>query len=108
MRGEDYCYVHHPDYQEERRRHGSRGGRRGGRGRPLIAMQGIADQLQELADKVLSGELERADAAVSGQLLNYKRAAILGGLQVREQLELEQRLEELERVLEQKGNRWRA
>jgi hypothetical protein len=27
-----YCYAHHPDYADERRRHGSRGGKRGGAG----------------------------------------------------------------------------
>ena len=32
--GSGYCYVHHPDHAEDRRRHGAKGGKRGGRGRP--------------------------------------------------------------------------
>jgi hypothetical protein len=27
-----YCYAHHPDYTDERRRYGSKGGKRGGAG----------------------------------------------------------------------------
>ena len=34
IEGSQWCYVHHPDHAEERRRHGAKGGKRGGRGRP--------------------------------------------------------------------------
>jgi hypothetical protein len=29
-----WCWSHHPDYEEARRRRASKGGKRGGRGRP--------------------------------------------------------------------------
>jgi hypothetical protein len=29
MDGSSYCYVHHPDHADERRRHGAKGGKRG-------------------------------------------------------------------------------
>ena len=108
MDGSGYCYVHHPDRAEERRRHGSRGGKRGGRGRPVSELARLQSRFEELAEQVLSGEVERARGAVAGQLLNGARACVRDGLSAREQEELVERLEELERVLAQRGNRWGA
>jgi hypothetical protein len=109
MRGEEYCYVHHPDHQEERRRHGARGGKRGGRGRPVSELTRLGARFEELADEVLRGEVDRSNGAVAGQLLNGARACVRDGLKAKEVEELEARLEELERVLEQRGGtRWGA
>ena len=109
--GSDYCYVHHPDYAEERRRHGSRGGKRGGRGRPSVELARLQARFEELAEKVLSGEVERSVGAVAGQLLNSARACVRDGLAAREQEELVARLEALEDALERNnggGRRWGA
>lgn len=101
-----WCYVHHPDHTEERRRHGSRGGRRGGRGRPSVELARLQARFEELAEKVLSGEVERADGAVAGQLLNGARACVRDSLAAREQEELVARLELLEEAIQQrKGER---
>jgi hypothetical protein len=107
MDGSSYCYVHHPDHSEERQRHGSKGGKRGGRGRPTSELARLASRFEELADKVLSGEVERGVGAVAGQLLNGARACVRDGLTAREQEELIARIEALEEALplEQKGNR---
>ena len=97
-----WCYVHHPDRTEERRRHGSRGGKRGGRGRPSLAtgeLVRLQGEFEEIAGKVLAGEVERGDGAVVAQLLNGARACVLGLLKAREQEELYERVEELERRL---------
>ena len=97
--GSGLCYSHHPDHAEERRRHGARGGKRGGRGRPT----------SELADMVLEGSVERADGAVAGQLLNGARACVRDALSAREQEELIERMEQLEAGLQaQKGSRYGA
>ncbi len=45
------------------------------RSKPSRELVGIKRQLQALTDNVLSGEVERADAAVCGQLLNVKLRA---------------------------------
>ena len=103
--GSQWCYVHHPDHAEERRRHGAKGGKRGGRGRPTTELARLRDRFEELADKVLEGSVERADGAVAGQLLNGARACVRDGLLAREQEELIARLEELEGVLEHKNKR---
>ena len=97
--GSQWCYVHHPDHAEERRRHGAKGGKRGGRGRPTTELARLRDRFEELADKVLAGEVERADGAVAGQLLNGARACVRDLLAAREQEEIVERLEELEEGL---------
>ena len=100
MEGSQWCYVHHPDHAEERRRHGSKGGKRGGRGRPTGELARLGARFEELADKVLAGEVDRAAGAVAGQLLNGARACIRDGLTAREQEELVERMEELEASLQ--------
>ncbi len=108
--GSSYCYVHHPDHAGERRRHGSKGGKRGGRGRPTSELARLASRFEELADKVLSGEVERGVGAVAGQLLNGARACVRDGMAAREQEELVERLETLEGALEHRrgGKKWGA
>ncbi len=97
--GSQWCYVHHPDHAAERRRHGAKGGKRGGRGRPTTELARLRDRFEELADKVLAGSVERADGAVAGQLLNGSRACVRDLLAAREQEEIVERLEELEEGL---------
>ena len=108
--GSSYCYVHHPDHAAERRRHGARGGKRGGRGRPTSELARLASRFEDLADKVLSGEIERGVGAVAGQLLNGARACVRDGLAAREQEELVARLEALEEAhtAHRGGKRWGA
>ncbi len=100
--GSQWCYVHHPDHTEERRRHGSRGGKRGGRGRPQAELGDIKSRLSSLAEDVLVGKVDRADAAVCGQLYNTLIRAIGMEMKVKELTEVEERLEELERGLAQR------
>ena len=98
----EWCWNHHPDYEQARRQRASKGGKRGGRGRPmavtgeLVRLQG---EFEEIADKVLAGEVERGDGAVVAQLLNGARACVRGLLKAREQEELYERVEELARRL---------
>jgi radical SAM superfamily enzyme YgiQ (UPF0313 family) len=111
IRSSEYCVNHHPDYEDARRRRNSKGGKRGGRGRPTSELSRLASRFEELADKVLSGEVERGIGAVAGQLLNGARACVRDGLTAREQEELIARLEALEAGLRphlQKpgGRRW--
>jgi len=102
MRNSEWCVGHDPDQAEARRRRASKGGKRGGRGRPQVEVNAVKTQLQDLVDGVLSGRIERADAAVVGQVLNVYLRAVSIELAVREQMELVGRLEELEGVLAQR------
>jgi hypothetical protein len=82
-----------------------RGGKRGGRGRPQAELIDIKRRLSNLADDVLADRVDRGNAAVAGQLLNTLIRAVGVEMKVREQLELEVRLEELEAVLERQNGR---
>jgi hypothetical protein len=102
IEGSQWCYAHHPERVEERRRHGSKGGKRGGRGRPSAAtgeLVRLQERFEDLATSVLSGDVERGSGAVAAQLLNGAKACVLGLLKAREQEELYERVEELEKRL---------
>lgn len=82
---------------------------RAAKSKPSRELGGIKRQLQELADGVLAGEVERAAAAVCGQLLNVKLRAVEVERKVKETEELEERIEQLEQSQgNQKGGRWGA
>ena len=113
----EWCWSHHPDYEEARRQRASRGGKRGGRGRPQAReLAGIKERLADLADGVLADDPEkRVDkgvAAVASQVLNVYLRAVSVELKAREQQELIERLEALEQAVETRrggrGTPWGA
>ena len=105
----EWCWSHHPDYEQARRRRASKGGKRGGRGRPQVEVAEIKAQLQDLVDAVLEGEQETGRAAVANQLLNTRLRAVELERKVKETEELGQRVDELERratINQRKGRAW--
>jgi hypothetical protein len=98
--GSQWCYVHHPDHIQERRRHGSKGGKRGGRGRPQAELSDIKRRLSGLADDVLEGRQDKGVAAVASQVLNVYLRAVELERRIREEDGLEARLDALEGLLE--------
>jgi hypothetical protein len=92
-----YCYQHDPARADERKRAASRAGR----SKPSRELAGIKRQLQDLADGVLAGEVERANASVCGQLLNVKLRALEVERKIKETEELEERIEQLEQTQNQ-------
>jgi hypothetical protein len=90
------CWWHDPANAEQRRR----AAQKAGRSKPSKEIVSIRARLSDLADDVLAGRVDRADAAVVGQLLGTVIRAIGTELKVKEQLELTERLEELETALE--------
>jgi hypothetical protein len=110
MRNSAYCIGHDPDQAEARRRRASKGGKRGGRGRPIAELGGIKHRLSDLADDVLEGHQDKGVAAVASQVLNVYLRAVSVELKAREQTELIERLEALERALGRDGGgrRWGA
>jgi hypothetical protein len=104
--GSQWCYAHHPDRAKERRRHGSKGGKRGGRGRPIAELGALRDENAEIRRRLLEGELLPNVAAVAVQSINTDIRAVGTVMKAREQEELVERLEGLEEALEQwKGER---
>ena len=108
MRNSAWCIGHDPDQAEARRRRASKGGKRGGRGRPSAELARLQARFEELAEKVLSGDVERGVGAVAGQLLNGARACVRDTLAAREQEELVGRLETLEEVLQKSKEKERG
>jgi hypothetical protein len=106
-----WCFNHHPDYEEARRRRARRGGKRGGRGRANNELTAIKDLLEVLTDRVLKAEgaepLETGPAAVANQLINTRLRAIELERKVKEAEELEERIRRLEESTTG-GAKWRA
>jgi hypothetical protein len=102
----EWCYSHDPARAEERRRHASRGGRAGGRGRGDNELTAIKGLLEDLTNRVLQTEgytpINRGAAAIANQLINTRLRAIEQARRNKETEDLEVRVE----VLERKGAAW--
>jgi hypothetical protein len=99
--GATHCYAHDPGRAGERKRNASRGGK--SKGNTEIA--DLKAQLRKLAAGVLSGEVGRSEAAVVNQILNTRARLIELERKIREQEELEARMEALEGVLKMRSAR---
>jgi len=110
MRNSAWCIGHDPEQAEARRRRASKGGKRGGRGRPVAELAALRVENQDIRERLLEGKLKPGVAAVAVQSINTDIRAVGAALKAREQEELEARLEELERVLgtRKAGRRWGA
>jgi predicted acylesterase/phospholipase RssA len=110
IRGSAYCVGHDPEQAEARRRRASKGGRRGGRGRPVSELASLRDQNAGIRHRLLEGELLPNVAAVAIQSLNCDIRAVATTLKAKEQEELIERLESLEETLEhqKETRRYRA
>ena len=106
MRNSEWCINHHPNRAEDRRRRASKGGKRGGRGRPITELGALRDENAQIRRRLLEGELLPNVAAVAVQSINTDIRAVGAAMKAREQEELVERLEEIEEALEQrKGER---
>jgi hypothetical protein len=105
--GTGLCVAHHPEYADARRRHASKGGRRGGRGRPVAELAALRAENEDIRQRLLEGKLRPGIAAVAIQSLNVDIRAISAAVRAKEVEELEARLEELEQALEtRRESRW--
>jgi len=109
MPREEWCWNHHPDHEQARRRRASKGGKRGGRGRPVAELANLRNENADIRRRLLEGELAPNVAAVAVQSINTDIRAVGAALKAREQEELIERLEALEEQLESRGSRtWGA
>src|ERR671921_2389591 len=108
--GSGYCYAHHPDHADDRKGAARKGGKRGGRGRPIAELASLRDENADIRRRLLEGELLPNVAAVAVQSLNTDIRAVGATLKAREQEELTERLQALEEALEQRkeGRRYGA
>jgi hypothetical protein len=94
-----YCWAHDPANTEQRSRMASKAAR----SKPNRELPSIKALLEDLTERVLSGELATGQAAVANELINTRLRAIETERKIKEAEELETRLEALEEVL--KGRR---
>jgi hypothetical protein len=86
------CWAHDPTTAEQRRRRAQKGGR----AKANRELPSIKAQLEDLTERVLSGELETGRAAVANQLVNTRLRAIEQERKNKETEDLEARIEALE------------
>ena len=109
IEGSQWCWNHNPDHADERRRHGAKGGKRGGRGRPIAELASLRDENADIRRRLLEGELLPNVAAVAVQSINTDIRAVGAAMKAREQEEILERLEALEAQAQNKGGRrWGA
>lgn len=106
MRNSEWCINHHPDYEQARRRRASKGGKRGGRGRPIVELASLRDENAEIRRRLLEGELLPNIAAVAVQSINTDIRAVGAAMKAREQEELLERLEALEQRTQGGRRQW--
>jgi hypothetical protein len=106
--GEQWCWNHHLAYADQRKANARKGGKRGGRGRPVQELGALRAENAELRDTLLKGELDPRIAAVAGQLINTDARLIDLTLKAKEQLELEERMSALEERLKGGPRSWRG
>jgi hypothetical protein len=104
MKGEEWCSGHHPARDEERRLHGARGGKRGGRGRKSQEASRIQARFEELADMVYRKEITTSVANSMGLLLNGAIGALKASVDAKEKEEVRPQVEEIRDMLEAKGS----
>jgi hypothetical protein len=96
----EYCYAHDPAFAEDRKKAAAKAAKSPTKGRSNTEIREIKGQLRHLYDAVLEGVVGRQDAAVANQIANSQLRAIELERRVREQDELEERVDELEDLLE--------
>src|SRR5215213_4390410 len=101
----EWCWNHHPDYEQARRRRASKGGKRGGRGRPIVELGSLRDENAQIRRRLLEGELLPNVAAVAVQSINTDIRAVGAVLKAREQEELAREVEELREMIEMNRDR---
>ena len=95
------CWLHDPTRSEERRRAASKAGK----SKPNRELADVKERIRTMVEDVSAGRMDRADAAVCGQLYNTLIRAVSVELRFKETVELEERIAGLERRAEQQGRR---
>ncbi len=99
-----YCWAHAPETADERRQRARRGGKAGGRGRPGADLADLKRDVRGVIDGVLDGTILQGPGAVALQGYNTLLRAAKVEMDIREQAEIIERIERLERSREEKGD----
>ncbi len=94
-----YCVAHDPARADARKRNASKGGR----AKRDADLPDVKAWLLSLASDVQEGKLEAKDGTAVSQILNIWLRSVETERKIKEQEELEERLESLERVLRERS-----
>jgi len=103
--GSDYCPAHDPARADARIKAASKAAKSRSATLTETDIRVIKEALKDLYDAVLEGRMDRSAAAVANQIANTQLRAVEVERRVREQVELESRLDELEGLLEEAEER---
>lgn len=93
--GSDWCPAHDPARSDARRRAASKAAR----SKPSAEIKGLKDQLATLYEDTLAGRVDKGVAAVLAQIANARTRLLETERRLKEQEELEQRIEQLEEMI---------
>jgi hypothetical protein len=99
------CWAHDPANSEKRRRTASKGGR----SKPNRELADLKAKVEKLAEDVLEGKVEKGRAAVCNQIYNSLLRLLELERKIKEQEDILQRIEALERRLDfgsRRGGKW--
>jgi hypothetical protein len=104
--GVQWCFNHDPERAADRKRNASRAGKSAG-GREI---RDLKRRISDVVDAVLEGSQDRGRAAVAIQGFNALRGVLELERKVKEQEEILERIEALERSAEtpERGRQWGA
>ena len=101
-----YCYSHDAERAEQRKRNASKAAKSKG---PTGELGEVKRQLRDIADDVLSGDLDKGRGSIASQILGTWLRAVEVERKVLEQEQLLERLEALEQATQTNGRRpWGA
>jgi hypothetical protein len=103
--GSDYCPAHDPARADARIKAASKAAKSRSVAVTETDITIIKDALRDLYDAVLEGRVERSAAAVASQIANTQLRAVELERRIREQNDLEARLDDLEGLLEEAEER---
>jgi hypothetical protein len=101
---QEYCWWHDPANADKRRRAASKGGKGGG----SREIRDLKQRISDVVDAVLEGSQDRGRTAVAIQGFNALRGVLELERKIREQEEILERIEALERGGKEGGSRWPA
>jgi hypothetical protein len=103
---QSYCWWHNPANADKRHK----AAQKGGRAKASKVTKKLHELLEDLTQRVIDGKLETSRGAVANQLISTRIRLLEFERRAREQEELVGRLEELERLLEDRkeAGRWGA
>jgi flagellar motility protein MotE (MotC chaperone) len=96
-----YCFAHDPATAAQRSRNASKAAR----SKPLRELRAVKERLRTLAEGVLTGEVDQDAAAVASRILGVYLRAVEQERKLKEQEEILERIEALERRAKQGGHR---